>query len=66
MSKALDRRQAQVRQTVRDALQLWKMDSGLAGVRDEAEMMKLPEDERKQWQDLWRSVNRLLEKAGRP
>jgi hypothetical protein len=33
---------------------------------DEAALKKLPEAERKKWQDLWTAVDRLLKKADRP
>ena len=34
----------------------WHMDSALAGVRDPAELAKLPATEREQWQHLWADV----------
>ncbi len=38
----------------------------LAGVREEANLKKLPEDERKAWQTLWAEVNALLNRLGVP
>jgi serine/threonine-protein kinase len=45
------------------ALQYWQRDPDLAGVRDEAALAKLPEDERKKWQKLWADVANLLKSA---
>ncbi len=41
----------------------WKQDADLAGIRDEKELAKLPEVERKEWQALWRDVEGLLAKV---
>jgi hypothetical protein len=35
-------------------------DPDLAGVRDEAALAKLPEEERKAWQALWADVAAIL------
>ncbi len=44
----------------------WKQDPDLAGVRDEKELAKLPEAERKDWQALWADVDSLLAKVAKP
>ena len=44
-------------------LEHWKADRDLAGVRDEKELAKLPEGERKEWQAFWSEVATLLAKA---
>jgi hypothetical protein len=41
----------------------WKVDSDLAGIRDESELAKLPEPERAAFRSLWAEVKALLEKA---
>ena len=51
------------RATVRLVLEHWKADPDLAGVRDEAELAKLPEAERQAWHALWAEVEALLKKA---
>jgi WD40 repeat protein len=38
----------------------WKEDTDLASIRDEKELARLPEEERKQWQSLWANVEVLL------
>ncbi|MFI5454218.1 MAG: protein kinase [Isosphaerales bacterium] len=47
---------------VRKTLQQWKADADLASVRDEKELTKLPEPERKTWRALWSEVAALLKK----
>ena len=39
-----------------NTLKHWKTDRDLAGVRDEKELAKLPESERKEWQAFWAEV----------
>jgi tetratricopeptide (TPR) repeat protein len=57
----------QARQFVAQALQHWKVDPDLAGLRDPAMLAKLPMSEQAPWRDLWSAVDRLLEQAqGRP
>jgi serine/threonine-protein kinase len=48
---------------VRQALQQWQRDPDLAGVRDAKALAKLPEAERKDWQQLWTEVDQLLRKT---
>jgi tetratricopeptide (TPR) repeat protein len=50
-------------QLVAKSLAHWKQDTGLASIRDEKELAKLPEAERKEWQSLWADVEALLERA---
>ncbi len=49
---------------VAPTLRHWQQDADLAGVRDEAALAALPEEERAEWQALWAEVGRLLEPAG--
>ena len=49
----------------RRALDHWRMDPDLAGVRDVAALAALPEAERDEWRALWVEVNRLLKGAGK-
>ncbi len=48
---------------VRKALQTWREEIDLAGVRDPGALDKRPESERKDWQALWAEVDALLKKA---
>jgi tetratricopeptide (TPR) repeat protein len=45
-------------------LQHWQRDPNLAGLRDEAELAWLPEEERLSCRRFWFDVNTLLERAG--
>jgi eukaryotic-like serine/threonine-protein kinase len=45
---------------VRTALEAWREDADLAGVRDPAAMAKLPEAERNEWRALWVDVDALI------
>ena len=56
----------QARALVVQTLQHWKVDSDLAGIRDEASLAKLPENERKACQALWTEVEALLKKTQSP
>jgi predicted ribosomally synthesized peptide with SipW-like signal peptide len=51
------------RQIVRQRLEHWQVDTDLAGVRAKDALDKLPEDERKQWHQLWADVAALLQQA---
>jgi eukaryotic-like serine/threonine-protein kinase len=51
------------KQVVARSLAHWKQDRGLSGIRDEKELAKLPEAERKEWQSLWADVEALLKRA---
>ena len=45
---------------VAKTLAYWKQDSDLAGVREEQELVKLPDSERPLWKTLWADVDDLL------
>jgi WD40 repeat protein len=49
-----------VQEKVGDTLAHWKEGTDLAGIRDEKELARLPEEERKEWQSLWTDVDVLL------
>ena len=51
------------KETVAKTLAHWKDDTDLAGIRDEKELAKLAEEERKEWQSLWADVEVLLKRA---
>jgi tetratricopeptide (TPR) repeat protein len=51
-----------IRQT-RDALNSWQATPDLSAIRDKGALDKLPEDERKQWRDLWDEVERLARRV---
>ena len=59
-SKVLEKGPPQVRQSISQTVQHWKTDSDLAGLRDEAALAKLPEDEQKACRALWAEVDALL------
>ena len=48
---------------IAQTLKHWQQDSDLAGIRDAAELTKLPESERGAWEWLWRQLDELLAKA---
>ena len=54
------------KELVARALVHWKKDADLAGIRDEQELAKLPEAERKEWQALWADVDALLTTVAKP
>jgi serine/threonine protein kinase len=62
-AKILESVAADMKANVAPTLQHWKADADLAGIRDEKELAKLPEDERKDWRALWAEVDTLLKKA---
>jgi hypothetical protein len=45
------------------ALRHWRQDPDLGGLRDKAELVKLPEAERRACRDLWAAVDELLRRA---
>lgn len=49
---------------VANALLQWQTSPDLAGVRDDQNLVKLPEDERKSWQKLWADVEQLRKQTG--
>ena len=52
-----------VRQTLWRRMQHWQKDADLASVRDRDALARLDADERKEWQQLWEEVGRLLRTA---
>ena len=40
----------------------WRNDTDLAGIRDEAELAKLPADEQATWRSLWHDVDQVRER----
>jgi eukaryotic-like serine/threonine-protein kinase len=44
-------------------LESWRTDKGLAGVRDEEGLAKLPQGERAAWGELWAEVEKVLKPA---
>jgi eukaryotic-like serine/threonine-protein kinase len=51
------------RQLARQRLAGWQQDTDFASVRDKEALDKLPEDERKEWRQLWEEVAALLKKV---
>lgn len=60
--RQLDEDAANARHVVREMTH-WKDDADLAGVRDAKALEKLPQDERDDWQKLWKDVDALLTRA---
>ena len=58
--KVAGRDDPKVKDVVRQRLTHWRQDSDLASVRDKAALDAMPENERQQWQALWREVEALL------
>ncbi len=54
---------AENRVKVQQNLKFWKVDRGLAGVRDPDALAKLPDDEQMAWRALWADVNALAKMA---
>ena len=42
----------------------WKEDADLAGIRDDEDLAKLPDEERAAFKQLWNDVESLLTKIG--
>jgi tetratricopeptide (TPR) repeat protein len=61
--KLAERDHPATKKAVRQRLEHWQTDTDLAGVRDKVALSKLPEAERKQWQQLWADVSALLKRA---
>jgi tetratricopeptide (TPR) repeat protein len=53
----------QARQAARRALTQWRRDPDLGGLRDKAELVRLPEAERQACRDLWAAADALLRRA---
>jgi serine/threonine-protein kinase len=67
-AKVLDSGDAQARRVAAGALEQWRTEFDLAGVRDEGTLATLPGAEQAAWQSLWAEVDALLIRArgGRP
>ena len=63
-SKILESGAPQARPVVASTLKHWKEDADLAGIRDDAALAKLPQEERAACKQLWGDVDRLLTKSG--
>ncbi len=63
---ALDRNFELERAGVRQALTNWQNEPELAGIRESAELEKLPADEQADCRKLWAAVNVVLEKTSKP
>jgi eukaryotic-like serine/threonine-protein kinase len=63
-SKILESGPAQTRPVAASTLRHWKEDTDLAGIRDDAELSKLPDEERAACKQLWSDVDRLLSESG--
>ncbi len=62
--KALDSNLVTTRDRARQSLTQWQADPDLAGLREPAELEKLPPDERKDCLALWSEVGALLNRCG--
>ncbi len=49
---------------VAKTLARWKKYTDFASIRDVNELVKLPEDKRKEWLSLWADVGALLKTTG--
>ncbi len=47
-------------------LRAWQTDADLAGTRDREALKKIPADERRAWEALWKDVDALLKGEARP
>jgi hypothetical protein len=65
-AKQLEGEPHQPRDEVRQWLRHLKGDPGFASTRDPGALARLPEVERRQWQELWRDVEGLLAGAEGP
>ena len=51
------------KQTIRQTLEQWKTEPGLAAVRDQESLKRLPDDEMKAFSALWDELNSVLDGA---
>jgi hypothetical protein len=63
LGKILEGGNPQAHPAVAQQLAHWKVDTDLAGIRDEPELAKLPEAERAAFRALWADVEALRKKA---
>ena len=66
LSKIVDAPSPRGRSAVNRTLQHWRQDPDLAGIRDQQELAKLPETERKEWQSLWVEIEAQRKRAEVP
>ncbi len=62
-SRALDACKPEESGAIHHALEQWKTDPALAGLREPTRLAKLPEGERPAWLALWRDLEALLTKG---
>jgi serine/threonine-protein kinase len=62
-AKKLEGDRPEDRQAVKEQMQHWQQDADLAGVRDAAQLAKLPADEQAACRKLWADVQALLDTA---
>jgi tetratricopeptide (TPR) repeat protein len=62
-AKQVEGSDSEERRTVAEALRSWRKDAALAGVREPADLERLPADEQEAWRRLWGDVQELLNKA---
>jgi tetratricopeptide (TPR) repeat protein len=65
LSKELDNNRKKAAGAVQGLITHWQTNPALTSVRDKDALAKLPEDEHKQWQQLWDNAAALLERAER-
>jgi serine/threonine protein kinase/Flp pilus assembly protein TadD len=63
--QALDKEPDKARPAVMQRMQHWQEDKDFAGVRGDA-LSKLPEAERRHWQQMWNAVGALLKSTSEP
>jgi hypothetical protein len=56
----------QIRAGLLQMLQQWQREPALAGVRDDAALLKLPEAEQPNWRTLWAELEALRKKPEAP
>jgi serine/threonine-protein kinase len=64
--KLVDKGNAQTMTQVRQTMRHWQTDGDLAGVRAKDALARLPDKERKQWEQLWAEVDALVRRASKP
>ncbi len=62
-SRTLDRANPQGKASLAQRMQIWRNNPNLAGVRNQANLAKLPQTERIAWQKLWDDVAALQRRA---
>ena len=63
LAKKAESDKAEDRQAAARQLRLWQGHVAFAGLRDEAELMKLPQDEQTAWRQFWADVAALADRA---